>query len=117
MEPVISVYSFAIGFGANLSSGFTEIFYESFNHNWALALGVWSALAIVVEQGMSLLTASSVLITMTIVQLVGNILIPSLINKYPNRIAWLHGLVFIGLFGSVFFFIDAFWAIWLGTII
>jgi MFS transporter, CP family, cyanate transporter len=176
MEPVIGVYSFAIGFGATLSSGFTGIFYESFENNWAFALGVWGALAVVamlywilviessvntneqhensassrnpwknklawtimvyfglqtslffslttwlvsvvMEQGMNLLTAGSVLTMMTIVQLVGNLLIPSFINKYPNRIAWLHGLIFIGLFGSVFFFIDASWAIWLGTII
>ena len=176
MEPVIGVYSFAIGFGATLSSGFTGIFYESFEGNWSLALGVWGALAVVAmiswivavdggqakqekqaasesgrnpwknklawtiliyfglqtslffslttwlvsiaeEQGMSLLTAGSVLTLMTIVQLVGNILIPSMINKFPNRIAWLHGLIFIGLIGSVFFFIDANWAIWAGAIV
>lgn len=176
MAPVIGVYSFAIGFGATLSSGFTGIFYESFEGNWALALGVWGALAVVAmiswivavdsergeqhteatteparnpwknklawtiliyfglqtslffslttwlvsiaeEMGMSLLTAGSVLTLMTIVQLVGNILIPSMINKYPNRIAWLYGLTCIGLAGSVLFFIDATWAIWAGAVV
>lgn len=176
MAPVIGIYSFAIGFGATLSSGFTGIFYESFQGNWALALGVWGALAIVAmiswivavdteqskldteefkssarnpwknklawtiliyfglqtslffslttwlvsvaeEMGMSLLTAGSVLTVMTIVQLVGNLVIPSMINKFPNRIAWLHGLIFIGLAGSVLFFIDATWAIWAGAVV
>lgn len=175
MEPVIGVYSFAIGFGATLSAGFTGIFYESFNDNWALALGVWGVLAAVamfwwiiivessgniisqeeelasrnpwknklawtmmiffglqtslffslttwlvsvaMEQGMDLLTAGSVLTLMTIVQLIGNILIPSLINKYPNRIAWLHALIIIGIFSSIFFFFQATWAIWIGTVI
>lgn len=175
LEPVIGVYSFAIGFGATISSGFTGIFYESFGGNWALALGVWGILAVVamlcwimtvdsakleqqlqvaeqtrnpwksklawiimiyfglqtslffslttwlvsiaMEQGLSLLTAGSVLTLMTIVQLVGNILIPSLINRFPNRIFWLHGLIIIGLTGSVFFFIDAPWAIWIGAIV
>lgn len=173
MEPVIGVYSFAIGFGATLSSGFTGIFYESFEGNWALALGVWGTLAVIAmvswivavdsrdtkqyteetrefarnpwkdklawtimiyfglqtslffslttwlvsiaeEMGMGLLTAGSVLTVMTIVQLVGNILIPSLINKFPSRIMWLHALIFIGLFGTVFFFVNA---IWVGAIV
>lgn len=176
MEPVIGVYSFAIGFGAMLSSGFTSIIYKRFDDNWALALGIWGFLAVIAlaswltavdsgkgivaqsnstvavrnpwkdklawailiyfgiqtslffslttwlvsiaeEQGMSLLTAGSVLTLMTFVQLVGNIIIPSMINRYPNRIVWLHSLVVMGLVGSVFFFIDATWAIWVGTII
>lgn len=47
MEPVIGIYSFAIGFGATISSGFTAIFYESFDGNWAMALGVWGFLAVI----------------------------------------------------------------------
>lgn len=176
MEPVIGVYSFAIGFGATISAGFTAVLYERFNGDWALALGVWGLLAVVamfswlltvdsptkqlyvqedhnearnpwknkmawtillyfglqtslffglttwlvsiaMEQGMALLTAGSVLTVMTIVQLFGNILIPSLINRYPNRIIWLHSLIAIGLVGSAIIFIDAIWAIWTSAII
>lgn len=176
MEPVIGVYSFAIGFGATISAGFTTVLYERFNGDWALALGVWGLLAVVamfswlltvdsptkqlyvhedysearnpwknkmawtillyfglqtslffglttwlvsiaMEQGMALLTAGSVLTVMTIVQLFGNILIPSLINRYPNRIIWLHSLIAIGLVGSAIIFIDAIWAIWTSAII
>lgn len=175
LEPVIGVYSFAIGFGATISSGFTGIFYESFDGNWSLALGVWGILAVVamvcwiltvdpskveqqkhatqqtrnpwknklawiimiyfglqtslffslttwlvsiaLEQGLSLLTAGSVLTLMTIVQLVGNILIPSLINRYPNRIIWLHSLIIIGIAGSILFFVDASWVIWACAVI
>lgn len=176
MEPIIGIYSFAIGFGATISSGFTAIFYESFDGNWALALGVWGFLAVIamiswmsvvkespiqqsemdptevvrnpwknkvawiiliyfglqtslffslttwltsvaLEQGMALLTAGSVLTLMTIVQLVGNILIPSLINRYPDRIIWLHSLIVIGFVGSALFFIDANWAIWTSAVV
>lgn len=176
MEPIIGIYSFAIGFGATISSGFTAIFFESFDGNWALALGVWGFLAVIamiswvtavkdspisqsetddtvvvrnpwknkvawiiliyfglqtslffslttwltsvaLEQGMALLTAGSVLTLMTIVQLVGNILIPSLINRFPNRIIWLHSLIAIGFVGSAIFFIDATWAIWTSAVV
>lgn len=176
MEPVIGVYSFAIGVGAMLSSGFTSILYKRFDDNWAFALGIWGFLAVLAlvswlvaidsgkstmplsttkiaarnpwknklawailiyfglqtslffslttwlvsiaeEQGMSLLTAGSLLTLMTFVQLIGNILIPSLINRYPNRIVWLHSLIALGFVGSLFFFLDATWAIWVGTFI
>lgn len=176
MEPVIGIYSFAIGFGATISSGFTAIFYESFDGNWAMALGVWGFLAVIamiswvtavkgspiqqnetdytgvvrnpwknkvawiiliyfglqtslffslttwltsvaLEQGMALLTAGSVLTLMTIVQLVGNILIPSLINRFPDRIVWLHSLIAIGIVSSAIFFIEANWAIWTSAVV
>lgn len=176
MEPVIGIYSFAMGFGAAISAGFTGIFYKSFDGNWALSLGIWGFLAIfamiswfaivkdgpvrkvgthqtdqarnpwknklawtiliyfgfqtslffslttwltsvALEQGMTLLTAGSVLTLMTIVQLVGNILIPSLVNRYPNRLIWLQSLIFIGVFGSAIFFIDSTWAIWISAVI
>lgn len=176
LEPVIGIYSFAIGFGATISAGFTTYFYKVFDGNWSLSLGIWAVLAIfamfcwvlavkdksavtlenvqsdiarnpwknksawsiliyfglqtslffslttwltsvALEQGMSLLTAGSVLTFMTIVQLVGNILIPSFIKRYPNRIIWLHCLVIIGLVGSAIFFIDMTWAIWTSAVI
>lgn len=69
------------------------------------------------EQGMSLLTAGSVLTTMTIVQLVGNIVIPAMLNKYPNRIMWLYGLIAFGMIGALILFIDANWSIWVGSMI
>ena len=176
MEPVIGIYSFAMGFGATLSAGFTAIIYKTFTGNWALALGIWGVLAIIamtswfttvndsgaisikssqtdekrnpwknkvawsillyfgfqtslffslttwltsvaLEQGMALLTAGSVLTLMTIVQLVGNLLIPSLINRYPNRIIWLHSLIMIGLVGSAVFFFNENWAIWVSSVV
>lgn len=176
MEPVIGVYSFAMGFGATLSAGFTAIIYKTFDGNWSLALGIWGVLAIIaliswftvvkdsggtssissqtverrnpwknkvawsillffgfqtslffslttwltsvaLEQGMALLTAGSVLTLMTIVQLSGNLLIPSFINRYPNRIIWLHSLIMVGLFGSAVFFINEVWAIWVSAVV
>lgn len=178
LEPVIGVYSFAIGFGATISAGFTGIIYEQFEGNWSMALGVWGILAIIamfswllvvdstkhqtspmfsekhqsarnpwknplawtiliyfgiqtslffslttwlpsiaLEQGMGLLTAGSVLTLMSVVQLIGNLLIPSFINRYPNRISWLYSLIIFGLVGSAIFFIDAVWTIWLCAVI
>ena len=176
MAPVIGLYSFAIGAGATISSGFTGVFYESTN-DWKFALGIWGFLAIfalvfwtfavakkqndlhsegivkeegrnpwknklawiimiyfglqtalffsltawlssmAMEQGMSLIVAGSVLTTMTIVQLIGNITISALIGKYPKLIAWLYGLIAFGGIGALILFIDANWSIWVGAII
>ena len=175
MAPVIGLYSFAIGAGATISSGFTGVFYESTN-DWKFALGIWGFLAIfavvfwtfavkkqnnvnydgvvkeegrnpwknklawiimiyfglqtalffsltawlssmAMEQGMSLIVAGSVLTTMTIVQLFGNIIISALVGKYPNLVAWLFGLIGFGAIGALILFIDASWSIWVGAII
>lgn len=175
MAPVIGIYSFGIGGGATLSSAFTGVFYETFDKNWAMALGIWGLLAIfallpwtmavartsnsakevdeesarnpwkttrawlillyfglqtslffglttwlvsiALEQGLSLLTAGSVLTTMTLVQLVGNLIIPSMLSKYPNRITWLYGLTVFGLIGAGMLFVETSWSIWVGAII
>ncbi|MEK4425389.1 MFS transporter [Solibacillus sp. FSL K6-1523] len=173
---VIGVYSFAMGFGATISAGFTGIFYEQFHSNWALALGVWGILAFVailcwlvavggnqtvevgqnqteevrnpwknkqawaillyfglqtslffslttwlasiaMEQGMTLLIAGSVLTLMSVVQLVGNIFIPVVMNHYPNRIKWLASLIGIGFIAAFIFFIDTNWAIWTSAVL
>lgn len=45
LEPVIGLYSLAIGAGATISAGFTGVIFERSN-SWQIALGVWGALAI-----------------------------------------------------------------------
>ena len=175
IEPVIGVYSLAMGAGASLSAGFTGIFFERFS-SWQIALGLWGFLAVPAfilwtlsagqqkkpavgqmetlearnpwktkrawmillffglqtstffslttwlspvaqEQGFSLVTAASVLTTMSILQIIGNLIIPVLVNRFPNRINWLYGLLVIGIAGSVVMLIDADWAMWTGAVL
>ena len=176
MAPVIGIYSFAIGAGASLSAGLTGPLYEG-SSNWAYALAIWGALAILAlitwtlavekkikiessveavaeearnpwknklawiimiyfglqtalffsltawlpsmgqELGLSIITAGNVLTTMSIVQLIGNLTISSLVGKYPNLIAWLYGLIGFGTIGALILFIDAGWSIWVGAMI
>lgn len=80
------------------------------------SLTTW-LVSMAIEQGMTLLTAGSVLTAMSLVQLVGNIVIPSLLNKYPSRIAWLYGLIVFGMMGALVLFIESSWSIWVGAII
>lgn len=165
---VVGVYSFGIGAGAALSSGLTVSIYNTFNHNWTIALGGWIFLAIIAlgiwllavpnekvatqeaainaketirnpwknghawtillffglqtslffalmswlpamlqDKGFSLVVASAVLTFMSIVQLVGNIFITMLMEKWPNRIVWILSLSALGLVG--------FGLLWVGT--
>ena len=67
------------------------------------------------ERGMTIITAGNVLTIMSIVQLVGNLTISSLVGKYPNLVAWLFGLIAFGGVGACILFIDANWAIWVGA--
>lgn len=67
------------------------------------------------ERGMTIITAGNVLTIMSIVQLVGNLTISSLVGKYPNLVAWLFGLIALGGVGAGILFIDTNWAIWVGA--
>lgn len=68
-------------------------------------------------QGFDLITAGNVLTVMSIVQLVGNITISSLIAKYPNLIKWLFSLIGFGVIGAIVLFIPSQWAVWVGACI
>lgn len=175
LEPVIGVYSLAMGAGATLSAGFTGIFFEKYG-SWQIALGLWGFLSIPAlilwtiasgkqeqlavrqlqstevrnpwktkrawfillffglqtssffslttwlspvaqEQGFSLVTAASVLTVMSIVQIIGNIIIPILVNRVPDRITWLYALLLIGTIGGGIMLIDADWAMWTGAVL
>lgn len=72
---------------------------------------------VAMEEGFSLLTAGSILTVMSVVQLVSNIFVSILIQKYPNRIAWLIGLLVIGSVGVFLLFIHAAWATWTSAVI
>ncbi|WP_431030365.1 CynX/NimT family MFS transporter [Lysinibacillus sp. LZ02] len=175
IEPVVGLYSLAMGAGATISAGLTGVLFAQF-HSWQIALGVWGILAIPAlifwtmaagrkeqriskaqeeessrnpwknktawvillyfglqtsvffslmtwlspiaqEQGFTLITAGSVLTTMSIVQIIGNLFIPLLINKFPNRVMWLYILLTIGIVGAGVLFIPANWALWVAAVV
>lgn len=69
------------------------------------------------EQGFSIVTASAVLTSMSLVQMIGNLFIPMLINKWPSRIRWLTILLVVGTIGGGILLIDTDWAMWTGAMI
>lgn len=72
---------------------------------------------IAMEQGMGLVVAGSVITVMSIVQMIGNIVIPSLLNKFPNISLWLKALTVVAAIGTVFLFINAQWSVWVAAVI
>ena len=72
---------------------------------------------IAMEGGMKLVVAGSVLTVMSIVQMIGNIVIPSLLNKLANVSVWLKVLTIIGAVGAALLFVDANWAIWAAAVV
>ena len=67
---------------------------------------------IAIEKGMTVLAAGGVLTLMTAVQIVGNISIPLMFNKFPSRLAWvLIVLAFgtVGIFLLMFGNVEAIW--------
>ncbi|MEO4055206.1 MFS transporter [Solibacillus sp. CAU 1738] len=92
------------------------LFYFGLQTSLFFSLTTWLS-PIAMDEGFSLLTAGSILTTMSIVQLVSNIFISMLIQRYPNRIAWLYGLLAIGALGVALLFFEAAWATWTGAII
>lgn len=92
------------------------LLFFGFQTSLFFSLTTWLS-PMAMEQGMDLVTAGSVITVMSIVQMIGNIIIPSLLNKYPNIFAWLYSLIAIGLVGVLVLFIDSQIAIWIGAII
>lgn len=102
---VIGVYSFAMGFGATISAGFTGVFYEQFHGNWALALGVWGILAFVAM--LSWLFAVEGANTVE----VGQNQAEKVRNPWKNKQAWAI-LLYFGFQTSLFFSLTT----WLASI-
>lgn len=69
------------------------------------------------QAGFSLATASTVLTVMTSVQLVGNVTIPAMLEKYPNRLLWLTALTVIAFVGGALLLIDSMLCIWIGAML
>lgn len=71
---------------------------------------------ILIEKGMTVLTASAVLTVMTSVQLVGNLSIPALLAKYPSRLFWTIISLLFGAAGIGLLMMDNLSLAWLAAI-
>lgn len=69
------------------------------------------------EAGFSVQAAGTVLTVMTIVQLVGNLTIPAMLEKYPNRMTWIVCLTAVALVGGVLLLIGGTAFIWIGAML
>ncbi|KEK13347.1 MFS transporter [Lysinibacillus fusiformis] len=172
---VIGIYSFGIGVGATLSAALTVSFYQYFDNQWTVALGMWALLAMVAlilwswaipkeqgrdgeelakneparnpwvtgrawsillyfglqtslffsmmswltpllqDKGMTLKEASMMLTFMSIVQMIGNIAVPMLMEKWTNRLAWVVALGCLGLIGFTLLWLFSGIYLWLAV--
>ncbi|KAB0442923.1 MFS transporter [Lysinibacillus fusiformis] len=172
---VIGIYSFGIGVGATLSAALTVSFYQYFDNQWTVALGLWALLAMVAlilwswaipkeqgrdgeefakneparnpwvtgrawsillyfglqtslffsmmswltpllqDKGMTLKEASMMLTFMSIVQMIGNIAVPMLMEKWTNRLAWVVALGCLGLIGFTLLWLFSGIYLWLAV--
>ena len=69
------------------------------------------------DKGFSLVAASTVLTFMSIVQMVGNIGIPMLMEKWPSRISWLLSLSILGVVGFVLLWVGTGYMLWVAVFI
>ncbi|MFY0519867.1 CynX/NimT family MFS transporter [Lysinibacillus sp. UGB7] len=69
------------------------------------------------DKGFSLVAASSMLTCMSIVQMIGNILIPMLMEKWSNRITWLLTLGSLGIIGFILLWIGFGAMLWIAVFI
>lgn len=80
------------------------------------SMATWLA-PIAQEAGFSIAAAGTVLTVMTIVQLFGNLTIPALLEKYPNRMTWIVSLTAVALVGGVLLLIGGTAFIWIGAML
>ena len=69
------------------------------------------------EAGFSVATAGTVLTVMTIVQLFGNLTIPAMLEKYPNRLTWITALTAVALVGGILLWSGGNTFIWAGSML
>ncbi|WP_107950471.1 CynX/NimT family MFS transporter [Lysinibacillus parviboronicapiens] len=69
------------------------------------------------DKGFSLVAASSMLTYMSIVQMIGNIVIPMLMEKWPNRITWLVALGALGIIGFILLWVGTGAMLWVAVFI
>lgn len=79
------------------------------------SLITWLA-PIAIDKGMGVLQAGAVLTVMATVQLVGNLSIPMLLQRYPNRLFWILVTVVFGAAGIILLMIGGTALIWIAAV-
>lgn len=69
------------------------------------------------DKGLSLVGASSMLTFLSIVQMIGNIAVPILMEKWSSRIQWLFSLGIMGVIGFALLWVGTGWLLWLAVLI
>lgn len=69
------------------------------------------------DKGYSLVAASSMLTFMSIVQMIGNISVPILMEKWANRMGWLFSLGILGIFGFALLWLSSGAMLWIAVLI
>ncbi|MFJ8516967.1 MFS transporter [Lysinibacillus xylanilyticus] len=84
----------------------------------SLFFSIMSWLAPILQaKGFSLVAASSMLTFLSIVQMIGNILVPILMEKWSSRISWLFSLSILGMIGFVLLWLGSGSLLWLAVLI
>lgn len=69
------------------------------------------------DKGMSLVAASTMLTFLSIVQMIGNIVIPLLMEKWSNRIRWLLSFGIMGVIGFALLSVSTGFVLWIAVFI
>ncbi|MFJ7666566.1 CynX/NimT family MFS transporter [Lysinibacillus sp. NPDC097195] len=69
------------------------------------------------DKGMSLVAASTMLTFLSIVQMIGNIVVPILMEKWSNRIRWLLSLGILGVIGFALLSVGTGVVLWIAVLV
>lgn len=98
------------------SRAWTILLYFGFQTSLFFSMMSWLT-PILQDKGLTLVAASSMLTFLSIVQMIGNIVVPILMEKWSNRIRWLLSLGIIGVSGFVLLWFGTGWLLWIGVLI
>ncbi|MGM0897956.1 MAG: CynX/NimT family MFS transporter [Bacillota bacterium] len=97
----------------NLKAWYMLLFF-GFQSAFFFSMLTWLA-PIAIDKGMSVLSAGGVVTVMTAVQIICNISIPLLFNKYPNRFMWILLVLAFGVAGILLLMFAGAWMVWLAA--
>lgn len=69
------------------------------------------------DKGSTLEAASAMLTCMSIVQMIGNMIVPVLMEKWPNRMAWIRALGLVGVIGFTLLWLSLGTLLWLAVVL
>lgn len=98
------------------SRAWTILLYFGFQTSLFFSMMSWLT-PILQDKGLTLVAASSMLTFLSIIQMIGNIVVPILMEKWSNRIRWLLSLGIIGVIGFALLWLGTGWLLWIGVLI